>query len=214
MKRFLMITAALMIAAAPAVADIVRVECIGEVEFTQVSFGEFADVISGDPVIATWLVDSEDYMDHPTFGVRAYPLILGSMEVTIGSVGPIAMVDPQPFGRTAYFNMRNADPVADGFFLDCNTDYDVWPVQIMVPANIDPYFGFKWTIGYEGDTFDSLDIVDAVGTYDFTGLTSFYTGLMDAFADAMGFIPSQTIISIETVATEEASWGSVKSLFR
>ena len=90
MKRFLMITAALLIAAAPAVADIVRVECIGEVEFTQVSFGEFADVISGDPVNATFLVDSEDYMDHPTFGVRSYPLILGSMEVTIGSVGPIA----------------------------------------------------------------------------------------------------------------------------
>ncbi len=58
MKRFLMITAALMIAAAPAVADIVRVECIGEVEFTQVSFGEFADVISGDPVIATFLANT------------------------------------------------------------------------------------------------------------------------------------------------------------
>ena len=63
MKRFAMVIVALMIVAAPALAEIVRVECYGEVEYNQVNFGELAAVNSGDAVYATFTVNSDDYID-------------------------------------------------------------------------------------------------------------------------------------------------------
>lgn len=214
MKRFLMIALALMIAAAPASAVMVQIDCNAEVEFSQINFGELADIVPGDAVLVQFLVDSDNYMDQDGIGVRSYPIVPGSWEITIGSVGPVAMVEPQPFGRTPYFNLRESDPVADGFFVDCNTQYDVWPVQFEIPARIDPNFGLKWTIGYVGTTFDSLDILEGLGTYDFDGLTSFYCGLQDAGNDAMGFIPINTVITTDVVAVENSSWGDIKSMFR
>ncbi len=81
------------------------------------------------------------------------------------------------------------------------------------PANIDPYFGFHWEVGYTGETLDSRDVLDAFGTYDFTGLTSFYTVIADSFADAMGLIYGSMVISAETVATQNNTLSDVKALF-
>jgi len=69
-------------------------------------------------------------------------------------------------------------------------------------------------VGYTGDTFSSLDILDGLGTYDYTGLTSFYTVIGDAWADAMGMEFVQTIISTGTVATEQSTMGSIKAIYR
>lgn len=213
MKQFAIVAITLFVAAAPALADIVQIECFGEVEYNQVNNGVFAAVNSGDQVYATFTVDSDDYIDSMNFGVRSFPIALESFQLTIGSVGPIPLVIPQPNGETSYFNLRDADPVADGFFVANQTEFPNGFPAIDVPAQIDPYFSFHWEVGYTGDTLGSRDILEALGTYDFTGLTSFYTVINDAFADAMGLIYDHMVISAASVATESTTLSEVKALF-
>ena len=215
MKKSLMMTLVLVVLAGSALAETVKIECIGSVEYSQVNQGVFADVNSGDAVYATFNVDSDNWVASPGgFGVRGYVVDQSSFQLTIGSVGPVALVNPQPDDAVTYFSIRNADPVADGFFIANQVDWDNLLPSLNVPGGLDPWFSFRWTIGYTEDTFSSLDILDCLGTYDYTGLTSFYTVISDAFADPIGFEPMQTIISTESVATEPASLGAVKALYR
>ena len=197
----------------PALAETVRIDCIGSVEYSQVNQGVFADVNSGDAVLATFTIDSDDFIDSDTYGVRSYPVDLASFELTIGSVGPVGLVIPQPDGLTTYFNLRNDDPAADGFFVANDTEWDYVVPAIDEPGQIDPYFGFRWSVGYEGDTLQSRDIVAAVGVYDYTGLTNFYTTIADAWADAMGLIYEQIEISVSAVAVQNSTLSDVKALF-
>jgi hypothetical protein len=215
MKHLLVIFATLMLLASVAVADIVSVEMVGEVEYSQVNSGPFGAVNSGDAFYASFTLDSEVWEPSPNgYGVRGYPIDVNSFELTIGSVGPVLLVNPQPNGETTYFNLRNADPVADGLFISNQLEWDNVLPKLNVPGGIDPYFTLIWSIGYTEETFSSLDILDALGTYNFDGLTSFYCAIKDAFADPIGLIPTMTVISSPSVAIEEASFGSVKALYR
>ncbi len=215
MKIFAMLTVALILSASIAFAETVTIECIGEVEYNQINQGIYADVNSGDAVLATFTVDSENWEPSPGgYGVRGYPINMDSFELTIGSVGPVGLVDPQPWDQTSYFCLRNADPVADGFYVANNIDSDYSLPRIDVPGGIDDYFAFHWSVGYTEDTFSSLDIMDAIGSYDYTGLTSFYTAIGDSWADAMGLIFIQTNITSGAVATEMTTMGAVKALYR
>jgi hypothetical protein len=213
MIRFGIIACALLMIAGAALAETVTIEFHGEVEYNQINSGVFADVNSGDLVLATFTVESDNFVDSDTYGVRSFPIDLGSFALTIGTVGPIPLVDPQPDGLTSYFVLRNDDPAADGFFVGNDPEWPYINPALDVPAQIDPYFGFHWEVGYEGDVLASRDILDAVGTYDYTGLTSFYTTIADAWADAMGLIYTQTVISVESVAVENTTWSEVKALF-
>jgi hypothetical protein len=56
--------------------------------------------------------------------------------------------------------------------------------------------------------------VDAIGSYDYTGLTSFYTAVKDSWADPIGLEFMQTNIIGGPVAIESMSMGSVKALYR
>ncbi len=211
----LVLVIALTLMATVAMAEIVTVEFIGSVEYNQINQGVFADVNSGDSVHATFTLDSTVWEDSPNgYGVRGYPIDQASFELTIGSVGPVGLLAPQPDGEITYFNIRNDDPAADGVFISNQLEWDNVLPKLEVPGGIDPYLGFHWSVGYTGDTFTSLDIVDAVGSYDYTGLTSFYTAIADAWADAMGLEFVQTIISVETVATEETTMDSIKAMYR
>jgi len=214
MKRFAIIFIALLIAASPALAEIVQIECFGSVEYNQINSGIFGDVNSGDVVYATMTVDSDNWIDSVDYGVRSYPVILESFELTIGSAGPVPLVIPQPEGQTTYFNLRNADPVSDGFFIANDPEFPwVFP-SLDEPGNIDPYFNFHWEVGYEGTTLDSRDILDAIGSYDYTGLTSFYTVIGDSWADAMGLEYDHMVITTASVATQSSSLSEVKALFQ
>jgi len=215
MKHLLVLITALTLLASVAVAEIVSVEMVGEVEYSQVNQGIFADVNSGDAFYASFTLDSDVWEPSPGgYGVRGYPIDVASFDLTIGSVGPVHLVNPQPNGETTYFNLRNADPVADGFFIANQLDWDYNLPKLDVPGGIDDYFTLIWSIGYTEETFSSLDILDAVGSYDFAGLTSFYCAIKDAFADPIGLIPTVTVISAPSVAIEDVSFGSVKALFR
>jgi hypothetical protein len=215
MKKVLMIAVAMMLTVCSAsFAEVVTVECIGTVEYNQVSSGVFGAVSSGDPVYAGFLLDSENYIDSPTYNVRAYPINLASFQLDIGPVSGVPLVIPQPGGATPYFVVRDNDPAADGFFLSSDPEWPYVNPMLDVPGQLDPYFGFHWEVGYTGDTLASLDILDAIGSYDYTGLTSYYTAIQDAWADAMGLMYVQINIKVGSVATENASWGQVKTLYR
>jgi hypothetical protein len=51
------------------------------------------------------------------------------------------------------------------------------------------------SVTYTGDTLTSLDIEDAVGTYDFTGLTVFNWTIDDGPFNAAGFVFSDLTIT-------------------
>ena len=215
MKTFVLLLTALTLLASVAMAEMVTVEFIGTVEYTQVNQGVFADVNSGDDVHAMFTVDSDNWLVSPNgYGVRGYPIDIGSFELTIGTVGPVALVNPQPNDEVSYFNIRNADPVADGLFISNQLEWDNVLPKLDVAGGIDPYFGFHWSVGYSEETFSSLDILDAVGSYDYTGLTSFYTAIADAWADAIGLEFVQTVISVSTVSTESTTFGAIKAIYR
>ena len=215
MRFFLIMIATVTLLASGALAETITVEFIGTVEYNQVNQGIFADVNSGDAVLVTFTLDSETWEPSPGgYGVRGYPIDQSSFEMTIGSVGPVPLVSPQPNGEVTYFNIRNDDPAADGIFIANQLDWDILLPKLDVAGGIDPYFSLIWSVGYTGDTFSSLDILDAIGSYDYTGLTSFYTAVKDAWADPIGMEFVQTNIIGGPVATESMSMGSVKALYR
>jgi hypothetical protein len=61
---------------------------------------------------------------------------------------------------------------------------------------------FSYYVTYAGDTLSSLNILDALGTYDFTNLTVFNWAVDDGRFNAVGIDFTQMII-----IPEPASWG-------
>ena len=64
------------------------------------------------------------------------------------------------------------------------------PRDTAEPGIFDP-FEAAFEVGYDGDTLNSLDLADAVGTYDYgTGgpgtLTNFYSNLVDSGFEVVG----------------------------
>ncbi len=201
---------AVMLVGATAHAAMVDVVVTGEVVWNSVSFGEFAVVNGGDPVTLAFAVDSENYVNSGTYPTRGYAIDTATFSLTLGA----AVVGAQdPFPGVPYFVLRDNDPAVDGFFI--STDNVDWPTGVPTdePAQIDPYFISTYEVGYTGDTLSSLDILDALGTYDYTGLTNYYFNVNDGPFEAIGIDFFQMVISGST-PVEDTSWGRVKALYR
>ena len=170
----------------------VQVTIDGEVEFNLIGNGVFAGVTGGDIVSVSFTVDSDQFIDAPGFPVRGYPIDLLSFALQIGStVVPLEI--PLPPGSVPYFSIRNDDPAVDGFLV---TDQIAFPNGVPLDApGIFGSFRNNFSVTYGGGTLGSLDILSAIGSYDFTGLTGFNWVLNDGPADAMGLIFSQMEIS-------------------
>jgi hypothetical protein len=196
----------------PVLAETVQVDVFGVVEYNQIHSGDFAVVVAGDPVVFSFTVDSNNYVDSGTYPTRGYIADASSFSLTIGTV-MTGLEAPFPAGDTPYFVLRNNDPAVDGFFLSAtNVDFpDAWPLNI--PGQIAPFFALNYQVGYSGDTLSSLDILAAVGTYDYTGIQSFYCTINDGFAEAMGWDYDHMVIST-TVPTQTTTWGGMKALFQ
>lgn len=167
MNRIAAIVALAGVAVASASASIVKVEVNGTVDYNFVGGGH-ANVQAGDAVSMSFLVDSENYVNSASFPTRGYTVDLASFEMTVGS-SYITLDNPQPFGP-AYFVVRNNDPVADGFMLSRNIDFPQ-DVQVHVPG-LTPTHDLHFLATYgSSDTIPSLDILDAVGTYDLNGIS-------------------------------------------
>ncbi len=197
MKKTLPIVSAAGLLLTPlAAADLVTVEINGVVEFNGVGFGEFASVNSGDDARITFSLDTDDFLDSGLFPTRGYAIDQSSFSLTLGSV-TTGLQDPFPAGETPYFVLRDNDPAVDGFFLATSPDVG-FPngVPVNVPAGIDPFFSAQFSVTYGGDTLDSLDIADAAGTYDFTGLQVFNFVVQDGPFKPIGMIFEDMTITV------------------
>ena len=178
-------------------ADIFNITITGEVEFNGISASPLGDANTGDDVEIFFQVDANNFLNG-TFPTRGYEIILDSFVMQLGAV-TIGLQDPFPAAETPYFVIRNNDPAVDGFFLANNPD--AFPNG--VPLDQTGSFGqfrIVYSTTYGGDTLPSLDIADAVGFYDFTGLTVFTMTITDGPFDAMGMVfTNMTIESANAV---------------
>lgn len=140
----------------------------GVVDFNVIG-GNQAGIPPGAPVVMSFNVDSNNFVNSPNFPTRGYPLILGSFSMTVGGQ-PITIDNPQPGGSTAYFVLRNNDPAVDGFVLSTSTDFPL-PVSVHIPGLVpDHELNFLRTFN-DGTALPSLNILDALGTYDQSNLS-------------------------------------------
>ncbi|MDF1808997.1 MAG: hypothetical protein P1U42_04810 [Phycisphaerales bacterium] len=167
-------------------ATIVQIDIVGSVDFGGVNIGQWASAGAGDSVVMSFQVDSNNFVDSGVFPVRGYEVIQSSFSLSIDG-NTAGLAGAQPFG-SPYFVLRNDDPAVDGFFLGQNIDGFPSGIATDESAQIADTFDALFQATYEGTRLDSLDILDAVGTYDFTGLSVFNWGLEDGPVQPMGFI--------------------------
>ena len=190
--------AAICAATAPALGGTaVTVTVTGEVEFNGIRNSPIDrnNVPAGSAAVLTFELDAGEYQDSGTFPVRGYVIDQSSFELTLNGVS-VGLQNPYPAGQTPYFVIRNNDPAVDGFFLSSNVDTGAPEgVPTDEPGVFGQFFN-NFYVTYGGSTLPSLDILDALGTYDFDGLTVFNWTLDDgAFGpNAMGLLFEQMTI--------------------
>lgn len=183
---------------ATAGAELVQVDIYGVVAGNSISFGEFANVNAGDAVHVSFSLDSTLFVDSPNFPVRGYQILQDSFTFQAGSVS-VGLANPFPAGQTPFFVVRDNDPAVDGFYLSTNVDFP-FGVPVNAAAALSDYFSASFEVSYPQDTLSSLDILDALGTYDLTGLSLFSFGLLDASFEPM-FIDYQMMTITPAPAT-------------
>ena len=173
-------------------AEFFEILIIGEVEFNQVTSGILGNVNPGDFAGISLWVDSDNFLDSPNFPTRGYVIEKTMFVLDFGGSNQLGLQDPFPGGVTPYFVIRDNDPAVDGFFLSRNID-----VPMGLPLNQTGQFGQfsqNFLVTYGGETLPSLNIEDAVGHYDLTGLSVFNWTISDGPFDATGLLFSEMLI--------------------
>lgn len=151
-------------------AEIVLVELRGVVEFNQVNAPPVGALVNGTEVVLSFTLDSGLFLDSGDYPTRGYLIDQKSFSLS-GAGTSIGLATPYPTGSTPYFVLRDNDPAVDGFFIADSVDF---PIGIVLDADgIFGDFENDFSVSYAGDTLESLELLDAVGTYGFGGLESF-----------------------------------------
>ena len=190
--RYLILLLLLVVGTTSVQAETINVTINGVVEFNQITSGFLGNVNPGDAASILFDLDTNNFADNPNFPTRGYEIDLNSFELTFAGA-TIGLQNPFPAGETPYFVIRDNDPAVDGFFI--STDLDG---PIGVPIDQPGVFGqFEndFLVTYNGSTLSSLDILDAIGSYDFTGLTVFNWTVNDGPFQPMGMIFQDLTIS-------------------
>jgi len=201
MRQFLASAAAISCLAGAASATLVEVNIYGTVEYNQIRFGPLdrAIVPSGSSVAIRFVLDSNAFMNDPDgLPTRGYFIDPSTFTATFGGV-TVGMQNPYTDGMPM-FVLRDNDPAVDGFFFSTGTAYPS-PLATTEPGQLGP-FGVNFKVTYENEPLSSLDILGAIGTYGYGGLTSFNFTTDDGGNDAMGLeFGSMTIAAIPAPAT-------------
>jgi hypothetical protein len=152
--------------------DIVQVDIYGTVVFNGTVGPPLATVTVGQTARTSFTVDSTIFVDSIPGDVRAYDINPASFSLSFSGGASVGLL-PGP----AFFGIRDGDPVADGFFVSDS------PISIGGVALSQPPYREDFHNSYVGGTLSSVDILSAVGTYDFTGLTVYGYTLWQAFPD-------------------------------
>ncbi len=195
--RFVLTLVVATLLTVPAFAGVpVQVTVNGEVEYNQIRSGPLSTVAPGDSTSMTFMLDSDMFVDNTLFPTRGYEIDQASFSWMLDGV-EVGLADPFPAGLTPYFVVRDNDPAVDGFFLSTDLSYD-FGVPLDEPGIFGP-FGARFLVTYDGARLPSLDILDALGMYDFTGLLVFGHAVTDGPFDAMGLLFANMTISLVPV---------------
>lgn len=173
-RSLLLGIASCLSAAGITVAETVKVSVSGSVDYNVIggAMGGSAGTPSGTPVTMSFDIDSDNFLKSSSFPTRGYPVDLNSFSMRVGSVN-VPISNPQPDGSTPYFVIRDNDPAVDGFFLSPGVDWD-FPVTVTIPGLVpDHELEFTRTFA-DAAPLTSLNILDAVGTYDASNLSGYY----------------------------------------
>ena len=184
----------------------VQVTVVGTVGFNQISGAPLQGVQSGDQAVLRFQVDSDVFVDSPNFPTRGYVIDPTSFSLRFDGSIVVGLQNPFPPGQTPYFVLRDNDPAVDGFFVATSFDFPVG-----VPISQTGLFGQfvnNTSVTYDGTTLGSLDVLEAVGMYDFTGLQVFGWAIEDGPFSAMDItfqglrieVPVQTYCTAGTSA--------------
>ena len=169
--------AATLLLTANAGGAIISVSATGTVVFNAIGDAPLSNVSSGDSVEISFTVDSAVFVDSIPGDVRAYEIDQSSFSITFSTPLEMGLLNPYPGGDVPYFGVIDGFPVADGFFVSDSP---------LSPGGVDleqTPFNANLDLGYDGSTLSSTDILDALGTYDFTGLTRFGFNLWSIVPD-------------------------------
>lgn len=181
------------LAAASASADLVKVSIYGTVFSNQVTAPPLGGNGPGSAVSVTFLLDSNSFVNSPNFPVRGYVIDQASFQMTVGS-GTVGLANPFPGGETPYFVVRDNDPAVDGFYMSTGVDF---PFGVpLAQQGIFGAFHNDFSVSYQGDTLSSLDILGAVGTYSFDGLSSYFWAVTDGPFEAIGIDYDHMVIEV------------------
>ena len=173
-------------------AEIVNVTLNGEVEWNMISSAPLNGAQVGQSAKLTFTVDSNNFSNTPQFPTRGYFIDKDSFKLEFPTFS-IGLQNPYPAGQNPYFVLRNNDPAVDGFFISTGTGFFDG-----VPLNQTGGFSqFKneFHVTYEGTRLSSLNILDALGTYNFTGLSVFNWTIDDGPVNALGILFEDMTIS-------------------
>lgn len=196
MKFTLALAAGAAIAAPAIAANDIRVDINGTVFSNRARNGVLATVGSNESVTYSFELDSTNFLDSALFPTRGYVIDTTTFSVAFSGGVTIGARDPYPAGQIPYFVLRNNDPAVDGFFLGESVDGFPTAIDTDQPGLLGQ-FEARFNVTYGNDPLASLNIIDAAGFYDFTGLTVFGMGLNDDFIeDVVGMDFSDMTITV------------------
>jgi len=176
----------------------VEITVKGTVEFDLLTAPPLGLVADNENATLKFRVDSDTFVNSGLFPTRGYAIDKASFSLTFDSAA-VSLKNPFPAGTTPYFVIRNNDPGVDGFFTSTNVND---PAGQALSQN--GSFGAlqsAFSVTYPASELPSLDILDALGTYDYTGLSVFNWTVDDGPVTPMGMI-FETL----TIATVTNTW--------
>jgi hypothetical protein len=209
MQKLAIVLAVGMLMAATVQAEMVNVTAMGTVVWNGIPEPPLSGVGAGEQVTMSFNVDSSNFVEGIPGDTRGYEIDHASFMLSFSGGVTQGLLSPFPGGQTPYFTLVEGFPVSDGFFVAISA---VSPGG--VPLEQEDY-KFNLDLGYEGSTLTSLDILDALGVYDFTGLTRFGLTLWRVFPDNVVLEMDFAQMEISTpVPVDNSTWGAVKDMFR
>lgn len=160
----------------------ILVEIHGDVWGNQLSVSSLASVNPGDTMTISFELDSSNFLNSPNFPTRGYEIDQASYVINFSGGQSIGLANPWTDPVAPYFVIRESDPVSDGFFMAPNLDFPFPSLDLNENGQLGP-LNQRFDVSYVGSTLTSLDIMDAVGSYGFTGLEVFGIGIGDGFFD-------------------------------
>jgi hypothetical protein len=194
--------------ASPALAGLVTIQATGTVDTNLVADAEPLSLVApGETVALVIEVDAEN--SQSDFD-QARGYVIDTFTLSFSGGVLLDLLDG-PFPE--YFSL------ADGFYFG-NDSFFIGGATFepgKLPLEQEPYL-IDLQLSYAGDTIDSVDIMDALGTYGAESMNYFAFRVWNSYFNdpenlVMNFEFDQLTITSEVVAVESQTFSGVKALF-